>query len=141
MDRTVAKRKHNKCRQGRQRNGQKDRKRCSKVTEKDQNHDSGQNEANQAFMDEVLNRRLNEDRLVKYNTSDQLLRNVQQMRDGLLDAFDNSNRVGVCSRFQDWQINGSLSINTDDIGLNRCVVLRPADISNQYWSIVDCLQW
>jgi hypothetical protein len=43
IDRTVAKRKHDKCRQRRQWNGKKDCQRCPKVTQKNQNHDSGQN--------------------------------------------------------------------------------------------------
>ena len=83
VDRAVAERQRDKRGQRRERNRKKHRDRRPHAAEKNQNHHARQHQADRAFVEQVLDRVAHKDGLVEHNFGHQLLRHVEQVRNGL----------------------------------------------------------
>ena len=73
---------------------------------------------------------LHELRLIEHHVRDQFLRHVEQMRDRVLDAVHDRNRVGVAALLQHRQIDRRLAVHAHDVVLDLLRVLGVADVAH-----------
>ena len=118
IDRVVAEGKRDEGGQRGERNGEEDRDGRAEVAEENQDHQPGQDQADGAFVEQVLDGGLDEDRLVEDDVGDERLRHVEQLGDGVLDAVDDRDGVGIAALLQHRQIGGSLAVDAHDVRLN-----------------------
>ena len=130
-----------KCSQSRKWNRQKHCSRGAHASQKQQNHQSRQDQSDSAFVDQIVDRRAHENRLVEHHAGLQLFRNVHQMHQRVLDSFHHRNRIGIASLLQDRQIHRRLPIHAHDVGLNRFRVDGFANIADQYRRLPHRFQW
>src|SRR4029077_16031259 len=88
---------------------------CARATQKEEDHQSGEHQSDAAFVKQVLDRLLHEQRLVKNDVGDELLGHVGQSGDCLLDAIDHGDGVAVTALLHHRQVNGFLSVDADDV--------------------------
>ena len=122
-----------------ERDGKKYRHGGPHAAEKDEDHEPGQDQPDRALVDQVFDRGADEDRLVEDHLGDQFFRNVDQVRDGFLDAIDDRDRIGVPALLEDRKINRGLAVDPHNVGLDRRRILDLADIPEQDRGIADGL--
>jgi hypothetical protein len=114
--------------------------RRARAAEEEQDHQAGQQQADPALVEQVLDRLADEDGLVEDDVRHELLRDVGEARDRLLDAVDDRDRVGVASLFEDGQVDRALPVHADDVRLDRVGVGRVTHVANQDRGAPDGLQ-
>ena len=100
------------------------------VAEKQKDHEPGEAKADGALVDDVLDGGFDKHGLVEDNRGLELLRDVEQVLDGLPDAVDDGDGVGVAALLEHRNVDGVLSIDAHDIGLELAAILRIAYVRN-----------
>ena len=54
------------------------------------------------------------------------------MRCGFANAVDDGDGVGVAALLKDWNVDGVLSIDTHDVGLELTAIDRMTDVAYEY---------
>src|SRR5581483_11119256 len=90
---------------------------------------------NSAFVAEIHNRGLHENRLVEDHLGYEGLWDVEQVANRLLDSVNDRNSIAVAALFKNRQIHRSLSIHPDNIRLNGGCIFRMAHIRHHQFRI------
>ncbi len=101
---------------------------------------SGQRQTNATFFQQVDYRSFHENRLIEHHCGFQDIRDVDQMLDGLFDSVDDRDGVAIAALLQDRDVNGFLSVNPHNVGLNRAGVFRLTHVSDQHRAEADALE-
>src|SRR5215469_4896024 len=115
-----------------ERDGENDGGRSAKASEKDQNHQAGKEQADEALVQQSLDSLFHEGRLVKDDGGLQLLWDVEQVADGITYAIHHLNGVGVASLLHDGQVDRTLAIDAHHVVLNLIGIFGLADIISGY---------
>ena len=124
----------------RQGDGEEDGHRGAHAAEENQDHESGQEQADRPLVNQVLDRVADKDGLVEDDFGHQLLWHVDQVGDRLLDPVDHRDRVRIAALFHHRQIDRGLPVDPDDVGLDFRSILGVADISDQHRPVADRFQ-
>src|SRR4029077_14894404 len=123
--------------QRRKRNGKKNGGGSPEASEKEQNHYTGEDQADSAFADQVEDGSLDENRLVENYSCRKLLRDVNEMLEGIGDAIDHGDGVRVAALFENRQVDRGLAIHAHDVGLNSLGVHGLADVAHQHRGLAN----
>ena len=85
VDGASARAESQKRRQGRERDGKEYGRRGAQAAEEKKNHQAGENEADASFADQIVDRCLDENRLVEHDLRDELFRNVDEVLQRVLE--------------------------------------------------------
>ena len=88
-------------------------------------------------MDQVRDGSLHEEGLVENHLGRKLFRNVNEMLQGILDAIDHGDGVGIAALLENRQVDRRLAVDTHNVGLNRLRVHGLADVANQNGGLAD----
>src|SRR6185312_15193415 len=102
------------------------------ASQKQQNHQRGQGQANQPFMQDGLNRLLHEHRLIEKNAGRELFGNIVQSAEQLTNTVHDGNRIRIPTLLHDRDVSGLLAVYPDNVVLNRVSILGVANIFNRY---------
>src|SRR5580704_9668647 len=125
----------------RQRNRKQHGRRCAEAAEKNQNHQRSKNQPEETFVQYGVDGFLHVDRLVEDDAGLHLLREVVEMLDELSNPVHDGDRVGVAALFHDWNVDGFLAVDADDVGLNAVRILGFADIVHRDPGVSINFEW
>ncbi len=101
-----------------------------KLAEEDQDHQRGEHQPDAAFVAQVRDRGLHEDRLIEHHPRHQRLGNIEQVLQRVADSVDDRDGVAVAALLQDRQIDRALAVDAHDVGLDGVGVLGIANIGD-----------
>ena len=109
------------------------------IAQEQKNHQGCQTKPNGSFVDDILHRNLDEDRLIKDHIGFEDGGNVEEVRNGLFDTVHDGDRVGIAALLEYRDVDGVLAVYANDVGLELPPVFRVTNISDLHRSISDGL--
>ena len=116
----------------RERNGKHYGDHGARTAKENKNHHPGQHESDERFFGNILDRQLDEDRLVEDDRRFQRLRNVNQMLDRGFHPVHDGDGVTVAALLEDWHVNRALSVDTYNVVLQCAGIDGLANVAHQH---------
>ena len=118
VHRTAHQVQHHEGRERRKGNGKKNRGSRPQAPEKEQNHNAGENESDEAFVKQSLNGFLDEDGLIEHQGGGHLLGNVKQVADQVPYPVDHLDGIGIPALLHDGDVTRFLAVHSHLVVLN-----------------------
>ena len=109
----------------------KNRRGGAKAAEKEQNHDAGEKESDEALVQHRLDRFLDVHRLIEHQGGGHLLGDVEQVADQVPHPVDHLNGVGIAPLLHDGDVTRFLAVHPHDVVLNLIGVLGLPHVSHR----------
>src|ERR1700733_1138580 len=110
------------------------------VAEEEKDHEAREREADQCFLQQVAHRAFDEERLIEDDRGFQDGRDVDEVLDGGGHAVDDLDGVAFAGLLEDRYIDGVLSIDANDVGLDGAGVLGVSDVRDEHGRVAGGLE-